>query len=178
MVGCLPEGGHSITNISELQASRQSIQKSGARFNMDGSEIAFLTVTSFPSRLRESSNVVDDSKLFLSLGRLEKWNELNEATFYRQRLLSFSSVQKKMLSKCDFSCTFILAELCWMIRYNRSEDIMIKKRFCSLYSHIVSSIACTHTVFRQGEVESPRAGLVNILFGTGSNVVDGSKVFL
>ncbi len=29
----------------------------------------------------------------------------------------------------------------------RSDHIIIKKRFCSLYSHVVSSIACAHTVF-------------------------------
>ncbi len=53
--------------------------------------------------------------------------------------------------------------------YGRYEHIIINMRFCSLYSHIdssVASVACTHRVFRRHEVASPRAGLVNILFGT------------
>ncbi len=80
------------------------------------------------------------------------------------------TVQKKMFTKWDFSCTFILDELCCVARYGGSGHIMTKSRFSSIYSHISRSVACAHTVFRRDEVASPRAGLVNVLFWTVSSV--------
>ncbi len=96
------------------------------------------------------------------------WRAQKKFCQYSLPTLFATSVQKKMLTKCDFSCSFIVAELCWMIRYGRSDGIMNKRRYSSPYSHSCSSVARTHTVFRQDEVASPRAGFVNILFGTDS----------
>ncbi len=76
------------------------------------------------------------------------------------------SVPNKMLTKCDFSCTFTRSHMNEINRYGWYDHIIVKKRLWSLLSHILSSVACTQTRMRVDKVVDHLSHLVNILFGT------------